>query len=37
MQPGAVSPEGNKVSERSIGIVPHDEDVNKKNPKCWQG
>ena len=30
MQPGAKSTEGYEVSERSIGVVPHDEDADAR-------
>jgi hypothetical protein len=29
MQPGAIATEGYEVSERSVRVVPHDEDENK--------
>ena len=37
MQPGAKSTEGYEVSERSIGVVPHDEDADARQESRHAG
>jgi hypothetical protein len=36
VQPGAIGPKRNEIGERSIGIVPHDEDEEAKSKLSGQ-